>query len=106
MLILCSTPPHSNGFYPRYHGPVELRVVVPVAACRVFVSDADCDTARYSQRYRPWRRLCLVLLSIHARSRLSTPKKLSAAALSAQLPTALMLQMTWWLPETVGIPPR
>jgi hypothetical protein len=27
------------------------------------------------------------------RSRLSTPKKLSAAALSAQLPTALMLQI-------------
>ena len=36
---------------------VELRVVPPVAACRVSVAVSDCGTAQCSQRYQPWLRL-------------------------------------------------
>lgn len=32
---------------------VELRVALPVAACRVSVAGADCEIARCSQRYQP-----------------------------------------------------
>jgi hypothetical protein len=36
---------------------VELRVALPVAACRVSVSDVDCEIAQCSQRYQLWLRL-------------------------------------------------
>ena len=36
---------------------VELRVVPPVAACRVSVAVSDCGTAQCSQRYQPGLRL-------------------------------------------------
>lgn len=84
-----------EGYYP-VSTDTWVKSFASLAEMPVAGAAGHCASVRYSQRYP----LSLRLLSgTAAGSRalvLSTPKKLSVAALSAQLPTALMLQVRWW----------